>query len=447
MLQDTLTRALLCGGYSIEAVGVDFLLTFPIRDRTAIFGVALAILAPGCSSGGHGSSGAAIGSHARSDSGASGTSLASTSSSGESSGSGGSDSGTASTGDGGAGPEAGTDAGAETGNDAGADAGAEPEAGIPVGDGGPDAASCQTKGAGLNNCGMASESCCTSLGVPGGTYARTYTNSGTGATGLADGATVSAFRLDKYLVTVARFRQFVTYLTGSAGTPPANGSGIHTHLNGGSGLANAAATGTYETGWDAADWNADIATGPGALGTWNTNLACGPFSTWTSTAGSQETLPISCLDWYEAYAFCIWDGGFLPSEAEWEYVAAGGSQQVEYPWGSTDPGMGTQYAIYNCNFGMCTNALNSIAPVGTATLGPARWGQLDMAGEMWEWNLDWDVTYVDPCTDCAYLAPASYRTIRGGDFYNSALDLPPPYRSGDPPTTRTNIGIRCARTP
>jgi formylglycine-generating enzyme required for sulfatase activity len=37
----------------------------------------------------------------------------------------------------------------------------------------------------------------------------------------------------------------------------------------------------------------------------------------TSSAGSKENLPINCVNWWESYAFCIWDGGFLPSEAEW----------------------------------------------------------------------------------------------------------------------------------
>ncbi len=135
---------------------------------------------------------------------------------------------------------------------------------------------CATGTAGVTNCGAGgsgSESCCTSLPVTGGTFDRTYTNSGAGATGLADPATVSAFRLDKYLVTVGRFRQYVNYLTSASGAPPANGSGIHTHLNAGRGLANSGSPGTYETGWNATDWNAladsitelpDIATGSGA---------------------------------------------------------------------------------------------------------------------------------------------------------------------------------------
>ena len=81
------------------------------------------------------------------------------------------------------------------------------------------------------------------------------------------------------------------------------------------------------------------------------NLAsCSPYSTWTNTASTQENLPINCVNWWESYAFCIWDGGFLPSESEWEYAAAGGSQQREYPWGSAAPGTGNQYAI--CQYGI-----------------------------------------------------------------------------------------------
>jgi sulfatase modifying factor 1 len=111
--------------------------------------------------------------------------------------------------------------------------------------------------------------------------------------------------------------------------------------------------------------------------------------------GSRENLPIHCENWWEAYAFCIWDGGFLPSAAEWEYVAVGGSEQGEYPWGSVDPGVANQYAIYGddglCYYptlGPCTG-LTNIAPVGTTKLGAGRWGQLDLAGNVEEWTSDW----------------------------------------------------------
>ena len=126
--------------------------------------------------------------------------------------------------------------------------------------------SCQASGAGLNTCpgGTGSASCCTSLEVVGGTYSRTYTNSGSGPTGTADPATVSNFRLDEYEVTVGRFRQFVTAWNGGSGWTPPAGSGKHTHLNGGQGLANSGSAGTYETGWVTSD-NSNIAPTNGNL--------------------------------------------------------------------------------------------------------------------------------------------------------------------------------------
>ena len=75
----------------------------------------------------------------------------------------------------------------------------------------------------MSDCG--GESCCASLEVPGGTFFRTYVNDGGGPTSEADPATVNAFRLDKYDVTVGRFRQFVGGWNCGAGWKPARGSG------------------------------------------------------------------------------------------------------------------------------------------------------------------------------------------------------------------------------
>jgi len=278
--------------------------------------------------------------------------------------------------------------------------------------------------------------------VPGGTYFRTYTNSGTGATGLADSATVSGFRLDKYLVTVGRFRQFLNALfppDGGAGWLPAAGDGKHTHLNGGNGLN--ATTGDYEPGW--------IATDDSNIAPTDANLVL--CSDWTPSAGTQENLPIDCVNWYESYAFCIWDGGFLPSEAEWEYAAAGGNRQLEYPWGATDPGTGSAYAIYSCYYPPgsvdCTGL--KIAPVGTATLGAGLWGQLDLVGDLWEWTLDdtGNGAYADPCTDCTNTMTnySHSRVRRGGSFVDIEKNLL--MRNQASATERQFGGLRCARSP
>ena len=106
---------------------------------------------------------------------------------------------------------------------------------------------------------------------------------------------LATFRLDKYDVTVGRFRQFVAAWNNGVGWLPSAGSGKHAHLNGGIGLANSGNPGTYETGWLASD--------DGNVAPTNGNLACDPnYATWTASAGSNETRPIICENWYEAYA-------------------------------------------------------------------------------------------------------------------------------------------------
>jgi formylglycine-generating enzyme required for sulfatase activity len=302
--------------------------------------------------------------------------------------------------------------------------------------------------------------------VTGGTFFQTYDtccpvtlSPDGGPSGLADPATVSGFRLDKYLVTVGRFRQFVAAWSSGSGFTPPSGSGKHTYLNNGQGLVTLTDAGTvYETGWVSGD---DRQIGPT-----DANLGgCDPgtpTSTWTPSASANENLPINCVNWYEAYAFCIWDGGFLPTVVEWTYAAAGGSLQREYPWGDTDPGTQNQYAIYSdgvtnlCYYpraGTCVGLAN-IAPVGTAGQGQALWGQLDLVGDVQEWTLD-SGSLGRPknaaCTDCVYLASPTDRSTPGGAFLLGPDLLSPSYDVGDPGMGATSrygrIGFRCARAP
>jgi sulfatase modifying factor 1 len=181
------------------------------------------------------------------------------------------------------------------------------------------------------------------------------------------------------------------------------------------------------------------------------DLHCDDYATWTPSAGNQEHLPIDCVNWYEAYAFCIWDGGFLPSEAEWGYAAAGGSEQREYPWGTTDPGSDNEFQIFNCYYpggsGPPCIDVSNVAPIGTTLEGAGRWGQMDLTGNVEEWAVDWfRDPFAGPCTDCAYLITTPHHSIRGGSFNLPASVVSSTWRDAGLPGGRSqDYGIRCAR--
>jgi formylglycine-generating enzyme required for sulfatase activity len=261
----------------------------------------------------------------------------------------------------------------------------------------------------------------------------------------AQPATVSSFRLDKYEVTVARFRPFVDAV--AAGWVPAAGAGKHSHLNGGLGLVTSA--GTYEPGWDPS-WTSTL---PFTRPDWDMSLACDtpyhPSETWTPNPGPNEQRPLDCLTWLNAMAFCIWDGGFLPSRAEWEYAAAGGAEQRSYPWGAGMPTV--SLAISDCHYHdpTWTRPDCSIAPVGSAPLGDGKWGQSDLAGNVWEWALDSYGAASPRCADCTTTVTiAGPHVLSGGSFYDGSTYLVTTYVGSDNPARPTYpYGVRCARAP
>lgn len=289
------------------------------------------------------------------------------------------------------------------------------------------------------DCGTANESCCTSPLVPGGAFNRDNDPNFP--------ATVSTFRLDKYEVTVGRFRKFVNAVI--AGWQPRAGAGKHTHLNNGAGARNSAAAG-YEAGWDTA-WSEDAL--PTNKATWDAALSDGgKYQTWTASRGANENRPINDVTWYQATAFCIWDGGFLPSEAEWSYAAVGGSAQRAYPWGSTTPGMNANLAVYGCyliGHGTCSG-VPDIAPVGSGPMGNGLFGQADLVGNVQEHNLDEMSSYSPTCDDCAYLPSPSInlRSRRGGGYDSPLSDTLASWRDAFPPDWLIpQLGVRCARVP
>src|SRR5262249_15182249 len=132
-----------------------------------------------------------------------------------------------------------------------------------------------------------------------------------------------------------------------------------------------------------------------------------------------ENRPIDCVTWYEALLFCAWDGGRLPTEAEWGYAAAGGAEQREYPWALPAHGVGIELAVYGCPPPVESPGGpvgRSIAPAGSKPDGRGRWGHDDLAGNVAEWVLDGAAgDYLSPCSDCLRIGGAE-RAVRGGGF-------------------------------
>jgi formylglycine-generating enzyme required for sulfatase activity len=297
--------------------------------------------------------------------------------------------------------------------------------------------SCAGRAGADRSCGASGDvDCCERRAVPGGTFARSY--DAVGCTDRSHPATVSSFALDIFEVTVGRFRAFVTAGQGTRASPPAPGSAEHPKIPG--------------SGWDPA-WNTELTPDTASL---ERELHCNrDLADWTDAPGDHEQLPLNCVTFYEAFAFCAWDGGRLPTEAEWNYAAAGGDEQRVYPW-STPPAsqaIDDRYAVYS---------QPRARPVGSKSpLGDARWGQADMSGNVWEWTLDTadpgrllptegsnlcpPAGYLDPCVDCASLDAGSSRVVRSGGYGLPRQGVAASVRRASPPTSRFQVfGVRCA---
>ncbi len=283
-----------------------------------------------------------------------------------------------------------------------------------------------------STCGqLANQDCCLSSFVDGGTFYRNYdgilVDAGGPYTDMSHTATLSSFKLDAFAVTVGRFRQFVTAYPGDL--PASNGLGKNPH------------NGT-DPGWSTT-FNAKM---PATATDLKSALtACAPaLTTWTDTPdGGPEHKPINCVTWYEAYAFCIWDGARLPTAAEYNYAQSGGGEQRVYPW-SSPPSSQTINSGY-----LVQGPSASLADVGSKLLGNGKYGQSDLVGNMAQWTLDTSAGGGDhppaSCNDCATFGGNS-NVIRGSAYFEYGSNSRGNRSDSSGPTTRTYAyGFRCAR--
>ena len=158
--------------------------------------------------------------------------------------------------------------------------------------------------------------------------------------------------------------------------------------------------------------------------------------------GKGDDYAMTWVTWSEVQSFCRWlsaesgDRYRLPTEAEWEKAAKGYGHRA-YPWG--DSYDGTQSGSKNMTY----------LPVGSQPVDCSPFGAVDMAGNAWEWCLDW----YDPRAYAAAATsnprgPASgrLRSLRGCGWNFDPDTFRVGYRSAAEPNLQSvHIGFRVVR--
>jgi formylglycine-generating enzyme required for sulfatase activity len=146
------------------------------------------------------------------------------------------------------------------------------------------------------------------------------------------------------------------------------------------------------------------------------------------------------VSWYEAVAFCRWlsdktDSTIrLPTEQEWQRAAQGDDGRA-FPWGNIWDGM------------RCNNSVEPFDSNGTSAVsayqgkGDSPFGVVDMAGNVWEWCL---TAHETGQTD---VVGDGRRVLRGGGWY---FFEPTFFRTDNryndtPDLAASNVGFRVVR--
>jgi formylglycine-generating enzyme required for sulfatase activity len=170
---------------------------------------------------------------------------------------------------------------------------------------------------------------------------------------------------------------------------------------------------------------------------WNACVEAGACQRVGQHANPPPKAPIRDVSWDDAQQYVKWlrtSSGKpyrLPSEAEWEYAARGGTS-TRYWWGD-------EMATGKANCKDCGPPWRSEGPADAGSFAANPNGLHDMNGSVWEWVDDcWHSSFKGtPADGKAWNEPnCSVRVIRGGSWRE-----PAPYRASST-RSRDDAGVR-----